>query len=150
VTPEQVNLIRCSWPDAAARAHDIAAAFYARLFELDNSAARLFAGVDMRVQREKLMQALGVVVQSLDDPSRLLGTIAPMGRRHARYGVERQHFDSVGQALIGAFGDVHGDAFSAEHREAWAAAYALVASVMQRAIDKDRRTTMPELERPVD
>jgi hemoglobin-like flavoprotein len=140
VTPEQLILIRSSWPDAAARADDLAIAFYARLFEIDNDAAQLFAGVDMGAQREKLVRSLTVVVHALDDPTRLLREIAPLGRRHAGYGVEARHFDSVGSALLAALADVCGNNFTPELREAWASTYALIASVMQRAIDKSQAT----------
>ena len=88
--------------------------FYTYLFDLDPTAARLFSHVDMVSQRRKLMQSLAVVVGALDDPDRLMSAIGEFGRRHARYGVQDRHFDRV--------------------RDAWADAYALVASVMRRAL----------------
>jgi hemoglobin-like flavoprotein len=134
MTPDQINLVRASWPSIAARADSLATTFYERLFEIDDSAARLFAGVDMRAQRAKLSQALAVVVKSLDNPDELLPAVAALGKRHAHYGVEARHFDSVGEALLVALGDSLGERFDSDVRSAWAEAYAFVASVMRRAL----------------
>lgn len=134
MTHEQAALIRESWPVVAANADGLATKFYEYLFEIDDSAARLFAGVDMAMQRPKLAQALAVVVHGIDDPDRLFPAIAELGKRHARYGVDARHFDSVGEALIAALAEMLGDGFTPELRAAWADAYALIASVMRRAI----------------
>jgi len=134
MTPDQILLVRSSWPAVAADTETLAIHFYAHLFEIDDSAARLFAGVDMTSQRKKLGQALGVVVHALDDPDLLLPAIAALGKRHATYGVEHHHFDSVGEALIVALAAIHGDGFEPELHAAWLDAYTLVASVMRRAL----------------
>jgi len=131
---EQTLLVRSSWPAVAANADMLTVRFYERLFEIDDSAARLFAGIDMTTQRARLAQALAVVVKSLDDPDRLLPAIAALGKRHAHYGVESHHFDSVGQALLVALADSLGEEFNPDVRRAWTDAYALVASVMRRAL----------------
>lgn len=140
MTPEQIQLVRSSWPAVAARAESLSSDFYAHLFAIDDSAARLFAGVDMASQRRKLMQSLTVVVHALDDPDRLLPAIAALAKRHTRYGVEPHHFDSVGESLLYALSRVLGSAFSAELHNAWTDAYALVASVMQRALTRAAAT----------
>lgn len=131
---EQTLLVRSSWPSVLANAEALTNRFYAHLFEIDDSAARLFAGVDMRTQRAKLAQALTVVVESLDNPDTLVPMIAALGKRHALYGVASHHFDAVGDALSTALADALGEEFSPELRSAWADAYAIVASVMRRAL----------------
>ena len=134
MTPEQILLVRASWPVVVANSNAMATRFYEHLFDIDPGAARLFGHVDMALQRRKLTQALAVVVGALDDPDRLLPAIGDLGKRHARYGVEHGHFDSVGEALLRSIGDSLGDAFDHDVRLAWAEAYALVASVMRRAL----------------
>jgi hemoglobin-like flavoprotein len=118
----------------AERADALAGRFYEHLFAIDDTAARLFTGVDMAAQRLKLAQTLGIVVKALDDLDRLLPAVAALGKRHAHYGVEDRHFDSVGEALVLALSDVMGGAFTPELRTAWTVAYALIASVMKRAL----------------
>lgn len=134
MTSDQVLLVRSSWTMIAEHADELSARFYDRLFAIDDSAARLFIGVDMTAQRTKLTQMLGAIVKMLDDVDLLLPAVADLGKRHTRFGVEDRHFDSVGEALLGAFGDTLGVAFTPQLRAAWAAAYAFLASVMRRAL----------------
>jgi hemoglobin-like flavoprotein len=136
MTSDQILLVRSSWPLIAERGDELSAQFYDGLFAIDASAARLFAGVDMTAQRAKLMQSLAVIVHALDDIDQLLPVVAALGKRHTRYGVEDHHFDSVGEALLLAFGVTLGTAFTPELRSAWTVAYALVASVMRRALTR--------------
>ena len=137
MTPDQILLVRSSWPAIAREADRLTKQFYAHLFDIDESAARLFSGVDMAAQRKKLAQALAVVVHALNDIDSLLPPLAALAKRHMSYGVEDRHFDSVGDALLWAMTDVLGDAFTPELRDAWAQAYAMVSSVMRRPMARD-------------
>jgi hemoglobin-like flavoprotein len=133
---QYAELIRSSWPSVAERAGEVASIFYARLFEIDDGAARLFAHVDMLAQEAKLVRTLATVVQRLDDPGELLASLGGLAKRHASYRVELHHFDSVGDALLWALADTLGPQFTPELRSAWTEAYALIASVMKRAIER--------------
>ena len=144
MTSDQIVLVRASWPVISDRADTLTARFYEHLFAIDESAARLFTGVDMAAQRQKLAQTLAVVVKALDDVDRLLPAVAALGKRHTHYGVEDRHFDSVGEALLQALSDTLGAGFSADVREAWAVAYALIASVMRRALVRAAEVSAPE------
>jgi hemoglobin-like flavoprotein len=137
MTSDQIFLVRSTWPLAATVPDSLTTCFYEHLFEIDQGAARLFGHVDMPSQRQKLAQSLAVVIHALDDPDRLLPALAALGKRHAHYGVEDRHFDSVGDALLWALSDALAEAFTPEVREAWAEAYAIVASVMRRALGRD-------------
>src|ERR671921_182484 len=94
MTPDQIALVRSTWPTVSANTETLTERFYSHLFDIDESAARLFAGVDMTLQRTRLAQALSVVVHNIDDPESLMPAVAGLGRRHAGYGVEDRHFDS--------------------------------------------------------
>ena len=56
-----------------------------------------------------------------------------LGRRHAQYGVEDRHYDSVGEALMLTIETGLGQAVTRESRAAWAAAYARLSEPMRRA-----------------
>ena len=127
--------MRSSWTMIAERADAFTARFYDHLFVIDPGAAQLFTGVDMVAQEWKLAHTLGVVVQALDDLDTLLPSVAALGRRHTRYGVERHHFESVGTALLKAIADTLGNRFTSQVRAAWTQAYSLVSAEMQRALD---------------
>jgi hemoglobin-like flavoprotein len=129
-------LVRSSWPAVAADAEGMTTRFYEHLFAIDAGAARLVTGTDMREQRGKLAQMLEVLVNALDDPDQLVPVMAALGKRHTHYGVELRHFDSVGEALTRAIGETPGVAFTPAVRQAWSETYALVASVMRRALTR--------------
>ena len=54
-----------------------------------------------------------------------------LGQRHADYGVQPYHYETVGAALLWTLEQGLGDCFTADVRSAWAAAYGLLSSVMQ-------------------
>lgn len=135
MTPEEIRLVRSSWSMIAERSDAFSARFYDHLFVIDAGAAQLFNGVEMSIQRWKLAQTLGVVVQALDDLDTLLPAVAALGRRHTQYGVLPHHFDSVGAALLQAFVDTLGQQFTPAVRAAWVRAYSLVATEMQKGLE---------------
>ena len=77
---------------------------------------------------------LSDIVANLDQLDDLIPTVAALGRRHRDYGVRDADYDRVREALLGAIGSALGDAFTREVRSAWEEAYALMASVMKRAV----------------
>ena len=110
----------------------LATRFYDRLFEIAPSVRSMFKS-DMAGQRQKLIQTLAVVVKGLDDLNALVPAIESLGKRHIDYGVTPEHWGQVGAALLWALGDAFGDAFTDEARDAWAAAYGLVAQTAMGA-----------------
>ena len=135
MTPRQIDLIRTSWSAVEPIADTAATLFYDQLFELDPAIRRLFRRTDMAAQRKILMQTLTVVVKSLDKLDTIVPAVQALGRRHAGYGVRSDHYESVGIALLWTLEQGLGDAFDDETREAWAAAYGTLASVMIAAAD---------------
>ncbi len=128
----QVVLVQQSWDKVRPMADAAAQLFYTRLFAIDPSTQPLFTG-DIQEQRRKLMQMLGVVVQGLSKPETILPAIQALGRRHVNYAVQDRHYDSVGAALLWALEQGLGPDFTPETREAWTAAYTLLASIMKDA-----------------
>lgn len=135
MTPRQIDLIRASWSAVEPIADTAATLFYDQLFELDPAIRRLFRRTDMAAQRKILMQTLTVVVKSLDKLDTIVPAVQALGRRHAGYGVRSEHYESVGIALLWTLEQGLGEAFDDETREAWAAAYGTLASVMIAAAD---------------
>ena len=130
---ERKRLVQNSW-ESIIRDHDrVAAAFYDRLFEIDVPARAMFSKVDMNEQRAKFLVMLGEIVRHLDLPENLIPALSALGRRHREYGVRPVDYDRVREALFGAIAAELGDGFTEEVREAWEEAYALIATVMQRA-----------------
>jgi hemoglobin-like flavoprotein len=132
VTAAQKTLVQDTFASIAPIADDAAALFYRRLFELDPSLQAMFKG-DMAEQRRKLMNMIGAAVRGLDRLEQLVPVVQDLGRRHAGYGVEDRHYDTVGAALLWTLEKGLGSAFTPQVREAWATVYGLLASTMQNA-----------------
>ena len=146
LSPRQLAELRCSWQLVAPMAEEAAQLFYARLFELDPSLRTLFHG-DWVVQRRKLIEALGFIVEHVDRPDELQPKLAALGERHVSYGVRPEHYATVGEALMWMLDEGLGALCTAEARAAWMAAYDLVSTSMcgsgdgRRATDDGRWTT---------
>ena len=130
MTNEQIKLVQDSFRQVAPIAETAAQLFYARLFELDPGLELLFKG-NLSEQGRKLMQMLGLAVNSLDRMEQLLPVVRSLGTRHISYGVRDRDYDTVGQALIWTLRKGLGDAFTPDVEAAWSDVYATLASAMQ-------------------
>jgi hemoglobin-like flavoprotein len=131
MTPRQIEIVQQSFAKVAPIADVAADLFYNRLFELDPSLRKLFSG-DMKKQGGMLMSMLASAVRGLSNPNALLPVLTMLGRRHAGYGVVDAHYTTVAQALLWTLEQGLGDDFTPETRDAWVAAYTLMATVMQQ------------------
>ncbi|HTI42797.1 MAG TPA: globin family protein [Vicinamibacterales bacterium] len=132
LTATQKTLVQESFATIAPIADDAAALFYRRLFEIDPSLRHMFRG-DMAEQRRKLMQMLTAAVKGLDRLEQLVPVVEDLGRRHATYGVEDRHYDTVASALLWTLEKGLGDAFTPETKQAWTTVYGLLATTMKTA-----------------
>lgn len=132
MNPRQIGLIMTSWDKVFPIADKAAELFYGKLFELDPEVKKLFK-TDQVEQGEKLMTMIDAVVKSLDNIDVVLPIIQASGRRHVDYGVKDDDYNTVGEALIWTLGTGLGDEFTEEVKEAWLAAYTLLATTMIEA-----------------
>lgn len=144
MTPEQKRLVQSSFEQVAPISELAASLFYERLFELDPRLRHLFKG-DLQEQGRKLMQMLGVVLKGLDRPDELTTAAQALGKRHVAYGVKDEDYETVGAALLWTLGKGLGAAFTTEVKDAWAAAYTLLAGSMKAdAVSCPAATSLPE------
>jgi len=141
MSPEQKHLVRITWAMVVPIADTAAGLFYDRLFSIDTSTQPMFARTNMAEQRKKLMQALSFVVGGLDRIEQLLPAVQGLGRSHVRYGVVDKHYDSVGAALLWTLEHGLKDAWTPAVRDAWVAAYTLVAGAMKDAARAEMTVT---------
>ncbi|MFL6245879.1 MAG: globin family protein [Thermoanaerobaculia bacterium] len=128
----QIELVQSSFAQVVPIAGVAASLFYDRLFELDPALRGMFRG-DMAEQGKKLMTMIGTVVGGLKSLDRIVPGIQALGARHAGYGVRDEHYDVVGTALLWTLAKGLGAAFTDEVRDAWTAAYTLLANTMKDA-----------------
>ena len=127
---EQVTQIRDSFARIEGRAELVALLFYKRLFELAPPLQRLFSG-DIEAQARKFTQMLQTAVLLADAPALLVPTLKSLGRRHALYGVNEEHYQVTGRALLWALREALGSDLSLREFNAWSAFYEFLAATMQ-------------------
>lgn len=103
--------------------------FYNHLWEIAPETKALFHDTDMAQQGMKLMQTLGITVRALHEPETIAPMLNDLGKRHVGYGVTRDQFEPVRSALLRMVEQSLGDDFTPEVREAWNAAYDIIAAM---------------------
>lgn len=129
MTPEEIKLVQDSFSKVAPIAPQAAELFYNNLFTADPALKPLFKG-DMKEQGAKLMQMITVAVSKLTDLGTLVPALQNLAKRHVGYGVKKEHYDTVGGALLLTLSQGLGDAFTPEVKAAWTSAYTLMATTM--------------------
>jgi len=116
---------------------DVAASlFYGRLFELDPSLRPMFKS-DLKLQGEKLMSTIKLVVVGLNNPERIIPAVQVLGKRHGTYGVKSEHYETVGEALLWTLEKGLGEAYTPEVESAWISAFSLLSTLMQEAAEEE-------------
>ncbi|AXQ29191.1 hemin receptor [Solimonas sp. K1W22B-7] len=142
MTPRQIKNVQVSFERIAPYSAQAAELFYRRLFMLDPALRPLFRE-DLVRHGQQLMDALAWAVRGLQDRAGLIASIQALGQRHAGYGARPEHYDTVGDALLWALQQGLGDEFSQEVRDAWVAAYALIAGIMLDAAAQKSGKVLP-------
>jgi hemoglobin-like flavoprotein len=132
MTPAQIKLVQDSFAKVAPIAGEVAEFFYDRLFTIAPGVRPLFAE-DLTTQKQKLMQMLGTVIANLHQVETIIPAVQELGKRHVGYGVTTKHYDSVGAALLWTLDRLLASEFTPAVKEAWTAAYATLAKVMNEA-----------------
>ena len=136
------ELLRSSLELIIERQPAFAPRFYEVLFDRYPQIRPLFGRNSGSAQQEMLQQALVAVIDHLEDAAWLASTLGKLGAGHVHYGVTREMFDWVGDALLTTLAEIANEAWNAEVEHAWQDAYAAVRDLMLAGM------TMPMLTHP--
>ena len=103
--------------------------FYAMLFLLRPDIREMFP-VAMDTQRDRLFRALTAAVRGLRGPDHAAELLAQLGRDHRKYGVQPDHYDALGQALLSALRKYAEEVWVPELEQAWVRCYSYMAAAM--------------------
>lgn len=132
LTPTTIALIKATVP--ALEAHGLA--ITRRMYE------RLFRNADMKdlfnqshhgetgSQPKALAQAVLAYARNIDNLGVLSGAVERIAQKHVALNILPEHYPFVADALLGAIGDVLGDAATAEICSAWGEAYWFLAELL--------------------
>lgn len=132
MTPIEIAMVRASFAQVVPIKEVAADLFYNRLFELDPALKPMFKG-DIKEQGAKLMAMIGTAVAGLDRLDTIVPTVQALGKRHAGYGVQATHYDTVASALLWTLEQGLGAAFTPDVKSAWTSAYGVLAGTMKDA-----------------
>ena len=140
IDPATILRVRASWKDLETLLPWLSRRFYDNLFTADPSLVSLFESNrrgQMEEQGHKLMQMLGYAVNELADLDALTPLLQQLGRQHVGYGVKKEHYRTVGAALIETLAEGLGDRFTPAVEQAWIAAYEVMAGIMIAASEPE-------------
>ena len=129
INDSQIELVQDSFRHVVPIADVAGRLFYERVFTLAPETRSLF-GDDIGLQAARTMAAVKTAVEGLDDLDLVGPFLVRLGARHVRYGVRAEHFEVVGAALLWTLEQGLGDLFTPETRDAWVAAWNVIASAM--------------------
>ena len=132
IPDSDIRRVRKGWATAVAAADQTAQRFYANLFRIAPETRPLFRE-DIDVQGRKLIETLDFIVDSLDDLDTLLPAARDLAIRHIAYGVQTEHYEYVGTALVTTLRDLLGHDFTAEDEAAWGRIYGALSQQMVEA-----------------
>jgi NAD(P)H-flavin reductase/hemoglobin-like flavoprotein len=137
---QTVALIRTTFKAVAANEsgpENLARSFYAILFT-EHPHIRDFFPAALEAQRDRLVKAIGYIVDELEEPDTLLPFLAQLGRDHRKYGVTAEHYAAVGKSLTAALRANAGtELWTDEVDRAWDEAVELIAGTMIASAEQE-------------
>ncbi|CAA6807908.1 MAG: Flavohemoprotein (Hemoglobin-like protein) (Flavohemoglobin) (Nitric oxide dioxygenase) (EC [uncultured Sulfurovum sp.] len=121
-------IIKSTAPVLKEYGEDITKVMYRRLFDNYPEAKDLFANAAPD-QYKKLASMVYAYAANIDNLGALQKGIEKVGKIHVGVKILPKHYPWVGEALIGAIGEVLGDAATPEVVQAWEEAYAFLSKV---------------------
>lgn len=114
----QSELIRASFEAIVPRAEELIESFYDRLFETAPGVRSLFPD-DIHKQRSKLLQIIGLVVESAECLDEIEEPFRTMGELHIEYGARAEHYPVFRDVMLATLGEFAGDAWTPATESAW-------------------------------
>lgn len=106
--------------------------FYAKLFYEFPQLKALFHSPG-EIQSKKMIDMLNIIVGRLDNFTALDNQIKQLAVRHVQYGVQPNHYEAVGKALLWTLEQGLGIDWTEEIKLAWQNGYSDLAKAMRQA-----------------
>ena len=130
--PRTISTVKATAPVLREHGLEITQRMYALLFQ-DEQIKRLFNQSHHRgagTQPRSLAGAVHAYAANIDRLEELGPIVERIAQKHVALNVAPEHYPAVGRALIGALGDVLGQAATDEVIAAWTEAYAFLAQIL--------------------
>jgi nitric oxide dioxygenase len=130
-----IALLEASFARIQPRGTEFVRDFYDRLFTIAPDARAFFGDTKMESQHQKLLFSLVLVIENLRRPDVLQTSLGQLGAHHVGYGVQPEHYDLVGAALLDTFAAYLGADWTPDVAAAWTEAYGAIVDMMLAGAD---------------
>lgn len=146
LSEQTIALVKATVPALERHGPTITDTMYRRLFRNDGIAA-LFNQANQKsgTQRLALAQAVLAYARNIDNLPALDAAVERIAQKHVGYAILPEHYPFVAEALLGAIGDVLGEAATPEILQAWGEAYWFLADLLiaREAVIRDGIVAQP-------
>lgn len=129
LSEEEIDILRDSLIYLQDRKEFATSIFYENLFDVAPNLRPMF-GEELTEQSNKALFAFGAIVAQIHDLDICRDLTRELAIRHVAYGVQPEHYASVGAAVIRTVEMVMGDAMTDDIATSWQKAYDAVAAAM--------------------
>lgn len=131
LSEQTIRIVKEITPLVAANAETITTRFYERMFEQDPQVKAFFNQAHQHSggQQKALAGAICAYFTHIDNPAVLMPAVELIAQKHCSLGIQAEHYPIVGKHLLGAIGDVMGEAATDEILDAVAEAYGFLADI---------------------
>lgn len=132
LSPETVAIVKATVPALQTHGSAITAKMYDRLFR-DEHIRSLFNHANQAngKQINALAGAILAYASNIDNLGALLPAVERIAQKHVGFHILPEHYPYVATALLGAIGDVLGEAATEDILNAWGEAYWFLAGILQ-------------------
>ncbi|KAJ4415747.1 hypothetical protein N0V82_007177 [Gnomoniopsis sp. IMI 355080] len=131
ITPSQLAIIKATVPVLQAHGETITTVMYKNMIKANPDLKNVFSHTSQitGAQPRALARSVLAYAMYIDDLPKLSHAIERIAQKHVSLFIQPEQYDIVATHLIGAIGEVLGDAATPEIVDAWTAAYGILASV---------------------
>jgi len=131
----KVDILRSSFAALAPQGEELVRRFYQELFKKYPDVEPMFENATLEDQEKKLLGALQLVIDNLNDSEQLKAALQNLGAKHQAYGAVAAHYDAVAGVLLSVMKEMAGDLWTAETSGAWMTALTDVKEIMLSGYD---------------
>lgn len=131
LTPSQMAIIKATVPVLQIHGETITKLMYNNMIEAHPELHNVFSTTSQTTGRQPRALARAVLAYAMyiDDLPKLAHAVERIAQKHASLFIQPEQYDIVATHLMGAIGQVLGDAATPEIVDAWTAAYGVLAQV---------------------
>ncbi|OTA53832.1 globin-like protein [Hypoxylon sp. EC38] len=131
LSQSQISIIKATVPVLQTHGETITKTFYENMLKAHPELNNIFNTTSQITNRQPRALAHAVLAYAthIDDLTKLTGAVQRIAQQHVSLFVQPEQYDIVGTYLLGAIGQVLGDAATPDIVDAWTAAYGVLAKI---------------------